>query len=99
MSFLSRSNIDRNLSSSNIDVAALDITSSDDLVLSNYDVIIGADIVYDDVLTEGIVLMLTKIFSNSQDRKVVLLSMEKRYIFTLEELDTVAPAYDFLMSR
>jgi len=78
----------------------LDIANfSENNILSDFEVIIGADIVYDDLLTEQITCLLEAFFKRSSHRKVALFSLEKRYIFTLKDLDTVAPAFDLFIDK
>ncbi|CAK9811058.1 Methyltransferase-like protein 22 [Anthophora plagiata] len=59
-------------------------------------VILAADVIYDENVTEGFVNTLTKLL-NSKTQKVVYIALEKRYVFTTVNMDVNAPMYeDFL---
>lgn len=62
-----------------------------------FDWIVAGDIVYDDDLTAAFVEFLGDVFERSGGRVEVLVSLEKRFVFTVAELDTVAPAYNCLL--
>ncbi len=79
------------------DIFPLDLTKEelpDSVLQGGYGVILGADIVYSDDLTDGLIRALGQL---AQMRRITcLLSVEKRYVFTLADLQTTAPAYDRL---
>ncbi|XP_034109103.1 methyltransferase-like protein 22 [Drosophila albomicans] len=66
------------------------------------DVIMAADVVYDDSLTDAFVRVIEHIFERGQKSgkpKTVYMAMEKRYVFTLEDCDSVAPMYEHFLRQ
>ena len=64
----------------------------------NFDIIMVGDIIYDDDITNAFIAYLESVWS--VDRRVeVLVCLEKRFVFTLQHLDTVAPAYDYFTNK
>ncbi|XP_012274371.1 methyltransferase-like protein 22 isoform X2 [Orussus abietinus] len=57
------------------------------------DIVLAADVIYDDDITEGFVGTLERLF-NSGFPKVAYVALEKRYVFTVADLDSVAPMYE-----
>ncbi|XP_052689361.1 methyltransferase-like protein 22 isoform X2 [Crassostrea angulata] len=57
-------------------------------------IFIAGDVVYDDKLTIGFFNTVYKLLMNFP-AKSLFISLEKRYIFTLEDKDVVAPAFDY----
>ncbi|KAI4493142.1 hypothetical protein M0802_009559 [Mischocyttarus mexicanus] len=57
------------------------------------DIIIAADVIYDDVITNGFVTTLDKLLSKNNS-KIAYIALEKRYVFTVANMDTVAPMYE-----
>lgn len=49
--------------------------------------------IYDDNITEGFVNTLEKLF-NANLTSVAYVALEKRFVFTLADLDSVAPMYE-----
>lgn len=81
-------------------MSPLDLTAIDQDYINNYDVIIGADVIYDNDLTDGIITFIEKSIRHSKGRKLrILFTVEKRYVFTIKDLDTVAPSFDYFLSR
>lgn len=65
--------------------------------IKDVDVVMGGDIVYDSRVTDGLLWMIFQFLDREEFRnseRLFLFSIEKRYVFTQEDLDTVAPAYD-----
>nr|CAG4645070.1 EOG090X0C5G [Leptodora kindtii] len=62
--------------------------------IENTDLIIAADVVYHDELTDAFLRTLCKLMSIGRE-KTALIALEKRYVFTLAELDSVAPCFDY----
>lgn len=58
-------------------------------------IVLAADVVYDNSVTEGFLKTVTKIMSSSP--KTLYIALEKRYVFTIADLDTVAPCYEHLL--
>ncbi|CAG7834847.1 unnamed protein product [Allacma fusca] len=61
--------------------------------ISQADVILAADVVYHERITQAFVTTLKKILSCGNKSKDIFIAMEKRYAFTIYDLDTVAPMY------
>ena len=94
-------NCENNLSAfaDNLEVSTYDVTSPPDFT-DPIDIIIGADIIYDYTITDGIIDSVKKLIcQNSSKCVTILFSVEKRYIFTVETLDTVAPAFDYFETQ
>lgn len=57
--------------------------------------------IYDNDLTEAFVrtvdFMLDPNTSNANGNKVIYVAMEKRYVFTVADLDTVAPCFEHFL--
>ncbi|XP_065339231.1 methyltransferase-like protein 22 [Cloeon dipterum] len=64
--------------------------------VSRTNVVIAADVIYDDDLTEAFVSTLKRIMSQPP-AKTVIMALEKRYVFTLEDLDSVAPCFEHFL--
>ncbi|KAL0103413.1 hypothetical protein PUN28_017585 [Cardiocondyla obscurior] len=66
--------------------------------LQSANIILAADVIYDDKITDGFVRTLTKLLRTKKN-KTVYIALEKRYVFTVADLDTSAPMYEeFLQS-
>lgn len=62
------------------------------------DVILAADVIYDDDLTESFVRVIDRIVSTRTNRnKSIFIALEKRHVFTLAELETCAPCYEHFL--
>lgn len=61
--------------------------------IKEVDIILAADVIYDENITEGFVLTLAKLL-NAGNPKVVYIALEKRYVFTTADMDTVAPMFE-----
>lgn len=61
--------------------------------LQSADIILAADVIYDDKITNGFVQTLTKLL-HTKKKKMIYIALEKRYVFTVSELDTTAPMYE-----
>lgn len=62
------------------------------------DIILAADVIYDNDVTDGFIQTLIDITRN-RPSKIIYISLEKRYVFTIEHLDTVAPCYEHFIQR
>lgn len=84
----------------NIEVTELDF--KDDLSrnckLDNVEIVLAGDIIYDDNITDSFVEFLLRL-RNLTSSPRVLVSLEKRFVFTVADLDTRAPAYEHFMKR
>ncbi|CAG4947006.1 unnamed protein product [Parnassius apollo] len=65
--------------------------------ISNVDIIVAADVIYDDDITAAFVSTVQKIL-NTRPPKVLYVVMEKRYVFTIEHMDSVAPCYETFLT-
>ncbi|XP_014225897.1 methyltransferase-like protein 22 [Trichogramma pretiosum] len=61
--------------------------------LDKIDVIMAADVIYDDEITAGFVATLARLLDETPARAAYV-ALEKRYVFTLADLDSVAPMYE-----
>jgi hypothetical protein len=50
-------------------------------------------VIYDDKITDGFVRTLSKLLYTKK-KKTVYIALEKRYVFTIADLDTIAPMYE-----
>ncbi|CAB3247669.1 unnamed protein product [Arctia plantaginis] len=92
----------RSLIKSNFKVMPLDFTDTnwkpqvlDEIKHS--DIIIAADVIYDDDVTAAFISTIQKIL-NTQPPKTLYIVLEKRYVFTIEHLDSVAPCYETFLA-
>ena len=69
--------------------------------LSGASLVYGADVVYDDELSEAIVnLMETLLVKHPNlEKRRFLFSVEKRFVFTIKDLRTVAHAFEYFMTK
>ena len=98
---LQRNNVFENTKLEVLDVNAYE-SSSIFPKLPNVDVILGADVIYSKDITDGIFNLILKYsFSSSNDGfdKKLYFAIDKRYVFTLDALETVAPAYEYFMTK
>lgn len=86
----------------NVHVECLDLMdkSEYDKHDDKHDIIIGADIIYDNDITDALIEFLEHILQQDLGKnKHFLFSIEKRYIFTVDDLDTIAPSYEYFMAK
>ncbi|CAH1169992.1 unnamed protein product [Phaedon cochleariae] len=100
---LIRSNVKRNsnLCRHPVEVVELDFMTTDlppevERHLSEISVVIAADTVYDDSITEGFVKTVQCLLSRPPTRSVYI-ALEKRYVFTVADLESVAPCFEFFL--
>lgn len=98
-------NIDRNAELVKADVKVkeidfLDPSTIDQIRDSIVDVsiLLAADVIYDNLLTDGFIRTVLQLMSESPN-KTLYLAMEKRYVFTMEDMDSVAPCYEYLLTQ
>ncbi|CAH2039454.1 unnamed protein product, partial [Iphiclides podalirius] len=65
--------------------------------IRNVDIVVAADVIYDDDVTAAFISTVQKIM-NTNPPKVLYIVMEKRYVFTIEHLDAVAPCYETFLA-
>ena len=66
------------------------------------EIIVAADTIYDDTLTDGFIKVLDYIFSRAGPfklRKTVYVALEKLFVFTLTEFDAVAPMFEYFVKQ
>ncbi|XP_070158868.1 methyltransferase-like protein 22 [Polyergus mexicanus] len=61
--------------------------------LQSANIILAADVIYDDKITDGFVRTLSKLLY-TKEKKIIYIALEKRYVFTIADLDTTAPMYE-----
>nr|CAG4650432.1 EOG090X0C5G [Sida crystallina] len=66
--------------------------------IENADLVIAADVVYHDDLTDAFLKSLKKLMATGKE-KTALIALEKRYVFTISELDSVAPCFDYFHEK
>ncbi|XP_026481503.1 methyltransferase-like protein 22 [Ctenocephalides felis] len=95
-------NIQRNLNNIKGRVCTMELDFKKELSepmikeLAKVELVIAADVIYDNDLTEEFVKTLECIFA-IPPKKTAYITLEKRYVFTLADLDTVAPCYEYFM--
>ena len=84
-----------------ITVAPLDFAAHTACALDDehFDIVLAGDVIYDDMITTSFVSFIKYLVSAAKSPVSVIIATEKRYVFTLAELDTVAPAFDFFMAQ
>ncbi|XP_035784588.1 methyltransferase-like protein 22 isoform X2 [Anopheles albimanus] len=65
--------------------------------LQNVQYVLAADVIYDDDITEAFVRTLVSLLLELPKLKAIYIALEKRYVFTLEDMDSVAPCYDYFL--
>ena len=69
------------------------------LELANVEIVFGADIIYDNNITDSLLNFMKTFQNSSKINKIFYFTIDKRYVFTLNDLDTVAPAYEYFMAK
>ncbi|XP_053681269.1 methyltransferase-like protein 22 isoform X2 [Anopheles nili] len=65
--------------------------------LQHVQYVIAADVIYDDNITEAFVRTIVSLLLELPKLKSIYIALEKRYVFTLEDMDSVAPCYDYFL--
>ncbi|CAH3019547.1 unnamed protein product [Porites evermanni] len=73
-------------------------TKEDQEVLKNATVVLAADVIYDDSLTDAFIGTFLRLMEANKPI-TLLLTIERRLNFTLEELAVTSPAYNYFLSR
>lgn len=71
-------------------------------VIDDSDIVVAADVIYDDDLTNAFIRVIDVIFHRelvSGKKKVVYVALEKRYVFTMSEFDAVAPMFEYFLKQ
>jgi len=100
---LVRRNMERNKEMVGAEMLVRELDFLDDATLERLEpdlrgvsVIIVADVVYHNPLTDAFFAVVAKLLANPPD-KTLLVALEKRYVFTIEDMDTVAPCYEHFL--
>ena len=69
--------------------------------LSGASLVYGADVVYDDDLSDAIITLMEKLLITHPmlERRRFLFSVERRFVFTIKDLRTVAHAFEYFMEK
>uniref|UniRef100_A0A6P4FB21 Methyltransferase-like protein 22 n=2 Tax=Drosophila rhopaloa TaxID=1041015 RepID=A0A6P4FB21_DRORH len=70
--------------------------------IDNSDIILAADVIYCDTLTDAFISVVDHLLDRGRQTgrpKTIYMALEKRYVFTLEDCDSVAPMYEYLMRQ
>ncbi|XP_067612629.1 methyltransferase-like protein 22 [Eurosta solidaginis] len=70
--------------------------------IDNCDVVVAADVIYDDTLTDAFINVMDTLFERGnliRKGKTIYIALEKRYVFTLAEMDTVAPMFEYFLRK
>lgn len=83
-----------------LDFNAVEFSSEVTEAIEASDVIIAADVIYDDDLTEAFVRVLDHIMEakNFKNRSVYV-ALEKRHVFTMADAETIAPCYEHFLRK
>ncbi|KAI8126198.1 hypothetical protein FF38_03531 [Lucilia cuprina] len=68
--------------------------------IDDSDIVVAADVIYDDDLTKAFINVMEAIFSRekvSHKKKEIYVALEKRYVFTTSECDAVAPMFEHFL--
>lgn len=74
-------------------------TKEDQDALKDTSVLLAADVIYDDLLTDAFVETILTLFNKAKAEIVLYLTIEKRLNFTLRDLAVTSPAYDYFLRR
>ncbi|XP_047497169.1 methyltransferase-like protein 22 isoform X1 [Penaeus chinensis] len=66
--------------------------------LKDISVIMAADTIYHNQLTDQFFKTILRLMSEPPN-KTMYVALEKRFVFTVEDMDTVAPCYDYFLDR
>ena len=82
-------------------VLPLDLAATLDTLehLRHTDLVLAADIVYDDAITDLFIAFLERLGRVVGRAVRVMVALERRVVFTVEELEARAPAYEHLVAR
>jgi len=101
---LMEKNIEKNkeLLNGEVIVKALDFKSDlsqrDDL--KNIEIVLAGDVIYDDDITKDFLKFIVNLHNKvTCDILKFIVALEKRFVFTVADLDTVAPAHDFFIDQ
>lgn len=55
-------------------------------------------VIYDDELTDGLVDTIRKLLMPGKTKRDIYIALEKRYVFTVADLDIVPPCYEYFLA-
>jgi len=102
---LMQRNVERNRHLLEGEVVVKALNFKDDLMivqedLKNIEIVLAGDIIYDDDITEDFIEFMVNLHNIVKcDTLKFIVALEKRFVFTVADLDTVAPAHDFFMDQ
>ncbi len=68
--------------------------------MSKADIVLGCDVIYDNDVTDGIIGFMKSVICDFKVQGMTFLfTVEKRYIFTVDDLDVVAPSYEYFLAK
>ncbi|EDW79308.1 uncharacterized protein Dwil_GK13435 [Drosophila willistoni] len=62
------------------------------------DIILAADVIYDDTLTDAFIRVIDEMLKKD-NKKTFYVALEKRYVFTFADCDSVAPMYEYFVAQ
>ncbi|ROT68671.1 hypothetical protein C7M84_013176 [Penaeus vannamei] len=68
------------------------------VVITDISVIMAADTIYHNQLTDQFFRTILRLMCEPPN-KTMYVALEKRFVFTIEDMDTVAPCYDYFLDR
>ncbi|GAB0098129.1 Methyltransferase-like protein 22 [Sergentomyia squamirostris] len=63
------------------------------------DFVLAADVIYDNDITDAFISTLDRLLSHSNHPMCVLIALEKRFVFTVDDLDTTAPCFEYFLRQ
>ncbi|XP_020815875.1 methyltransferase-like protein 22 [Drosophila serrata] len=70
--------------------------------IDDSDIILAADVIYCDTLTDAFIGVVDQVLDRGHQigrSKTIYMALEKRYVFTLEDCDSVAPMYEYFLRQ
>jgi len=96
-------NMTRNASLAGCKVSVMPLDFNDDLSqvtgLEKVDLVLAGDVIYDDTITDSFVKFLLRLRHHSSGPLKALVTLERRVVFTVADLEERCPAFEHLMSR
>ncbi|KAL5291687.1 METTL22 family protein [Megaselia abdita] len=66
--------------------------------INRSDIVVAADVIYDNDLTDCFINVIEMLLNNPK-KKTFYIALEKRYVFTLADLETVAPCFEYFLTK
>jgi len=101
---LMKKNIERNKSLLKGEINVEELNFKSDLSrredLKDIEVVLAGDVIYDDEITDDFISFIVNLHNKvTCDTLKFIVALEKRFVFTVADLDTVAPAHDFFIDK